>query len=297
LKSTLSGALSLPLFLVVLLGCDGRELECGELGQNANVSGDWVLIAEGERTDCSKADYEAEAELKTMVVLEVEQESTGPNGADILRLREPITLDGVTFTFSGSVHGGCVEFTTTEKGPDYQLGFTFEGNIESRNISGDFREITAGVCRTEGSFEVTISPRPRPPGPDAGFRPDASQPGEDAGPDLDASTEAPAAGEPLAAGSEVDAGETDAGRPRVDAGPVRPYECYRNEECEVGYCIDRYCVSMCETNQECEVGDSCISGRCEPAPGCGCVAATGSGTLLIALGVLLTLARKRRASP
>jgi hypothetical protein len=264
-----------PFFGVALaIACDGRSLECGERGNNANVSGTWHLTAEGEREDCAAHPGRTEVKLRSARTLAVTQVGT-TDGIDVLSLAEPIA----NFSFSGSVEGGCVDFDTHESTPAAELGFAFAGHIDGTEIDGDFTVLVAGdvagpnagYCRTEGSFDVTITPLP--------FMPD-----EDSGPQDDG------AGFDGGGGDGGDAATGDDGD-ADSAWPTR--ECYTASDCSHGECIDYRCVDICQANTDCRVGETCVDGRCEEAPGCGC---RGVGGWAPTAGALLALGRRRRAA-
>jgi len=259
-------AAAIALSVLVLATACTRSMECGDKGDNANVSGIWTLTAEGDRSGCVSHAEEAQVEIRSEVALAIQQDPGGSGALDQLSLAQS-PAGSTSFTLVGTVEGGCVEFTTSESGPGYDVSLSFTGKADNLTIEGDFEEVTPAACRARGSFHVDLRPLPA----DAGIRRDASLP--------------PDAAEQVDAG---DAGPMDAMAP--DARPIP--ECYRVEDCKVGVCLGGVCTPVCSVSTDCHVGEACADGRCEKAPGCGC-SAGGAGAALGLLG-LLGLALPRR---
>ncbi len=295
------------LVAVVCSGC--RENVCGR--QNANVTGQWSIKAEGSRRNCSIPEEEGRVELRSEVNLDVAQ-GGAVGEPDPLALATPVDLDAGIFEFAGRIEGSCVEFTTREIGTFFDLRLSFDGRIRGSRIEGSWQESSVTPCPASGSFRVDITP-PFGARGDAGlgtpiFNPDGSVrlvfedagcgppdagDGSDGGDSSDAGDDGGVDAGDLGDGGEPDAGDAGLVCRRVARQVVENvYPCYRDSDCAQGACAGGVCVAQCERGTDCSVGDACIDLRCEPAPGCGC-GGTGIGGFG-ALLMVIALARRRR---
>jgi uncharacterized protein (TIGR03382 family) len=253
-----------------------RRWECGEEGVNANVSGEWLLRADGELEDCPEGAPEGDVFLDVDVSFRVEQ-SDGAGGPATLFLERAVVVDGGSLSFDGEVDGDCVDFTIHETGPGYDLTYVFEGDIDGTEIDGDFEASGSvfGACVGKGGFEVTVL---------VPFEPHDGSPGDDGGPPDDGG---PNDGDLVPGDGDVVPGDGD-----VDPGdPRTTYECYQTEDCEEGACVDHRCVPVCDSASDCRVGEKCESRRCvDASTGCNCGTGPGGAAALL---LLVFLVRRR----
>ena len=115
-------------------------------GEEAAVTGDWVLSGAGSRSGCDlDSQNTARFTLDSRGQISVEQDEDG--GLTLVS-----DLGG--FSLTGDVDGACVTFTTKEPGSD--IWYEWDGTVDGNVITGEFTGYGPGGCLSEGDFTVLI---------------------------------------------------------------------------------------------------------------------------------------------
>lgn len=146
------------LLALALAGCGSEDApECAAGALPADLAGTWVVSGSGEWSDCSEEQLDGELTLRSPAPLTVEQAQGA--GGDSLHLVSAVVLEEGSFSFSGTVRGRCVSFSTVETHADGSLSLDFNGKAGGSSITGSFSGSGPGGCRASGDFEAGVTLR------------------------------------------------------------------------------------------------------------------------------------------